>query len=445
METRKSSERIALFIDLENFVGCCSSLGLPIDLSFEINRLTETGKVTIRRSYGDIQKLPVPNHQKQEIRKMLQNNLIQHEDIPYQTEFKNSSDIRLVIDVISTVYSNEDINYVAVVAADRDYIPLFVKLREIGKETIGIGGSRDNTPDLIIKSCDRFFYHEELSGRSSIPPVQQTSEQLLIELAANNTQTEPVTNNSDQEAFKLLVEALKALETMGHSVVSPGNAISMIRRMKSDFDYHYYGYKTFNQLCLQAEAMGLINTEKHGATYNIHLPEFIEINNEPSNTEQPLENTGENDCEQFKAWFERKTKIVLPSRDQRESIYAQLLIFMQDFKDEEGIKLSALSSVVSERIKTLNCTQQICYKLLFNLYRANCFHCSLGGDIQNPIICELIDIKVTSKSLDDKFIKNVLRLYRRECQIEIIPKTWSEVFFENMEESQRIEDILRSL
>lgn len=94
-------DHIALFVDVENFFGYCNALGLPIDLSPELEKLTEIGKVTIRRSFGDIQKLPVPGEKKQEIRKMLQANLVLHEDIPYHNNFKNSADIRLVIEALS--------------------------------------------------------------------------------------------------------------------------------------------------------------------------------------------------------------------------------------------------------------------------------------------------------------------------------------------------------
>ena len=104
MGSKDRGDRIGLFIDLENFVGYCLGLGLPIDLAPELSRLTELGKVTVRHSFGDIYKLPMPNERKAEVRKMLQNNLVQHEDIPYQNAFKNTADIRLVIDALSMAY-----------------------------------------------------------------------------------------------------------------------------------------------------------------------------------------------------------------------------------------------------------------------------------------------------------------------------------------------------
>ena len=71
-----TSDRIALFVDLENFVGFCLELGLPLDLSAEIKKLSEHGRISIRRSFGDIYKMPMEGRKRQELRKMLQSNLV---------------------------------------------------------------------------------------------------------------------------------------------------------------------------------------------------------------------------------------------------------------------------------------------------------------------------------------------------------------------------------
>ena len=456
MDIKERPERIALFIDLENFVGSCSSLGLPIDLSFEINRLTELGKVTIRRSYGDIYKLPITNVQKQELRKMLQNNLIQHEDIPYQNGYKNASDIRLVVDVLSTIHSNKEIDKVAVVASDRDFIPLFTELRNIGKDIIGIGGNREDTPDLIVNSCDYFFYHEVLSGRSPSAisaTVQESSDTLMIETSSVNAIVSSTDTNSNQpdssfadngeEALKLLVEALKVLETGGNSWNSGSSIISMMRRFKADFDYTAYGYKNFKQLCLRALAENLIEIDdKEGTSYTIHLREANEIDTLSVVTQANEQTSG---SEKLKSWFETKIKITLPSISQRESIYDQLLVFMKDFTSEEGISLSVLAENISEEVKVFSCSQPISFKLLFNLFRANCFYCMQGATINNPIIKGLRVPDINSTSLDDKFIENTLRLFQRECRVDIDCSAWSEVFFETLEQSERIAEISRKL
>jgi hypothetical protein len=97
----EKKNRIALFIDLDNFVGFCLDDDLPLDIKKEIKKLTEHGEISIRRSFGDIMKLPISEARKKELREMLQANLIRHEDIPYYNGYKNTSDIRLAIEAIS--------------------------------------------------------------------------------------------------------------------------------------------------------------------------------------------------------------------------------------------------------------------------------------------------------------------------------------------------------
>ena len=62
-------KRIAMLIDLDNFVGFCLELGLPIDVKPIVEKLSEIGRVSFLYSFGDIYKFPVADSKKQEIRK----------------------------------------------------------------------------------------------------------------------------------------------------------------------------------------------------------------------------------------------------------------------------------------------------------------------------------------------------------------------------------------
>lgn len=92
---------------------------------------------------------------------MLQANLIRHEDIPYYNGYKNTSDIRLAIEAMSIAYTHPDINIFAIIANDRDYMPVFSKLKEIGKTIIGIGSTKTTVGELYRSACDIFYYHED--------------------------------------------------------------------------------------------------------------------------------------------------------------------------------------------------------------------------------------------------------------------------------------------
>jgi uncharacterized LabA/DUF88 family protein len=462
MAIKERPDRIALFIDLENFVGFCLGLGLPIDLTPELNRLTELGKVTVRRSFGDIYKLPIPNEQKSELRKMLQRNLVQHEDIPYQNAFKNAADIRLVIDALTLAYTNEDIDMVAVVASDRDYLPLYAKLCEIGKEIIGIGGSRDNTPELFVKACDYFFYHEVLTGRAASGLAadvihEEMAEPLLPLLTSSPQPGAPIGTDerrSDvaasskanrEEVVQLLLDAMQALESKGNSVHHGSGVSQMMRRLKADFDLSAYGYSSFKQLCERAAAAGLIIIEHNGVAFNLRLNTAEETQQGSSMPLQVNGASGETTQAQLQRWLEGKIRVRLPSREERETIYHHLSAVMQQVDRETGVSLLDITERVRHEITNQESSQAVCYKVLYSLYRANCFSCSQGPTVFNPVIHEMRVDAGDHDLCDNRFIENNLRVYARECRAVIDPVAWSSVFFGTGAYAERIRDIARSL
>jgi hypothetical protein len=393
---------------------------------------------------------------------MLQRNLVQHEDIPYQNAFKNAADIRLVIDALTLAYTNEDIEMVAVVASDRDYLPLYAKLCEIGKEIIGIGGSRDNTPELFVKACDYFFYHEVLTGRATPAMAaddihEEIAEPLLPMLASSSHPVLPIGMDERRsngaasspanrdESVQLLLDAMQALESKGSSVHHGSSVSQMMRRLKADFDLTAYGYHSFKQLCERAAAAGLIIIEHNGVAFNLRLNTAAEA---PQGTSAPHPDngpTGEPAQAQLQRWLEGKIRVRLPSREERETIYHHLAAVMQQVDRETGVSLLDLTERVRHEITNLESFQSVCYKVLYSLYRANCFSCSQGATIFNPVIREMRVDAGDYELCDNRFIENNLRVYARECRAAIDPVAWSSVFFGTGAYEERIRDIARSL
>jgi uncharacterized LabA/DUF88 family protein len=447
-DMKENSANIALFIDLDNFVGYCLGLGLPLDLSPEILRLKELGRITVRRSFGDIYKLPISEDKKQELRKMLQRNLIQHEDIPYQNSFKNSSDIRLVIDALSMALSSDILDVVAVVASDRDYLPLFAKLREIGKEIIGIGGNKDNTPALYIMACDYFYYHENLTGVNSDTGTCQTiSKRIpkehmeLINAEQNDSLIATELNRDD--AVKYLIDAIKTLESKGNNINSGASVIQMIQRLNPDFDFATYGFQTFKELCERARAANLIEIEHNGVIFNLKL----RAGTEPSPVATIIAKDIDNSCESISAgirkWFESKLNVLLPNEMEREMIYEEL--FNVNIDETEGIPLLELANKVKYKVSKSDVAKRASYKILYSLYRAGCFSCSQGDTPFNPIVHGLRVPRNEKQMLDKKFIENNIRLYIREYKTNPAPEVWSHLFFGSNLKTDLIKDITRSV
>lgn len=248
-------KQVALFIDLDNFIGSCLNYGLKRDLSNDIKTLEQHGRVVIRRSYGDMYKIPMPPLDKENIRRMLQENLVQHEDVRHRTSYKNSSDIKLVIETLAVAYTNPTISTFAVVADDRDYVPLFSKLRELGKTVIIIGGSEESVDNYYRSSCDHIYYHSQIAGAEMPIPPEEAEE---LKAAFHKIPLEV-----EDEAIVLLIEAVKAAEDQRKyplgSVLTP-----IMKQFKPDLDFSDYNVSGFQGVAELAMKRGFVSITRHG-------------------------------------------------------------------------------------------------------------------------------------------------------------------------------------
>lgn len=438
-----SREQIALFIDLENFAGFCLEFGQPLDLSYDIKKLTEHGRIVIRRSFGDIYKIPVSDGKKQAIRSMLQNNLVQHEDVRYINSYKNSSDIRLIIEALSVAYTNPTIDTFVVVADDRDFVPLFNKLREIGKNVIGIGGTKDATKEFYTSACDRFYYHGTLSEQSRATKTVQ------VEGRTGNSGDYPADTsdeNSSDELLSLLIEAARVVEGNGHQVLG-ARVAAMMKNLKSDFDYKEYGFPSFKDVCLYAEEQGLIvlresesldfiivcnddDIEKYFSTRRVEEPETVA---------QEGGITGIADF--YRDFVVGKLKAQILDEHDRFKVYGEVMT--QLALDANPVLLAELSSRVCKSLQMFDEDKsRSVYKLLYGLYRGRSFRCAFGGTQYNPLV---VEVSVDLDEMDRRFIYNTLQVYNRENRTAPFKsEAWSLVFFGDTEHVELIEGVYYS-
>jgi uncharacterized LabA/DUF88 family protein len=158
---------MAFFLDVENLIAGASSLGLPLDLKPVLARLSRQGRIATRRCFGDINAACRAIHNEKvahEVRHMLQRNLFVIEDIPHTTSRKNSADMRLIIEALSLAYTNETIGEFVILSSDRDYVPLALKLRELGRGVTTVAVSRENINRMVIDASDTVLYYDDLVG-----------------------------------------------------------------------------------------------------------------------------------------------------------------------------------------------------------------------------------------------------------------------------------------
>lgn len=162
---------IALLIDADNIS--------PKYIETVFDELKNIGTVTIKRIYGDWT---------QEQSKSWKSLLPAYALIPMQqyayTQGKNSTDSAMIIDAMDILYSKE-VDAFCLASSDSDFTRLAARLREEGKQVIGMGESK--TPKAFVSACDSFRYLDVLSGdtesadsgASSITPRKEIKTEIL--------------------------------------------------------------------------------------------------------------------------------------------------------------------------------------------------------------------------------------------------------------------------
>ncbi|HHJ4328596.1 TPA: NYN domain-containing protein, partial [Klebsiella pneumoniae] len=152
--------KIALFVDVENLTQWIKQGG-PEAL---IAELAATGQLIVRRAYGNWCTAAIQGFQSELNR--LGFELI-HNFHPISK--KNSSDIQLTIDVMDHALRLQDVQWFVLATGDSDFSPLFRRLREMGKDVIGVG-PRSPLSESVKTSCSKYIYTNLNAGNPGDSP-----------------------------------------------------------------------------------------------------------------------------------------------------------------------------------------------------------------------------------------------------------------------------------
>lgn len=204
-----AEHRFAVLVDGENisprFLG-------PI--LAEINR---SGEIILTRVYGDWTEPHMAGWK----------DLLQSYPVRPVQQFRygqNATDGALIMDAIEIVSTNRNpVNAFCIVSSDSDYYSLALRLREHGMYVTGIG--RQGTKNILVRSCNRFIYLENLgfSGSSQVEGESQASP-------------------SDVPVEDIVRKAYEASEEDSDGWLLLAHLGQAIRREYSDFDPRSYNY-----------------------------------------------------------------------------------------------------------------------------------------------------------------------------------------------------------
>jgi len=383
LESTVQNARIALFIDIENLVGSASTMGLPIDVSPVLEKLKEFGRIQVRRSFGDLEKglnsIGKGNHLFH-VRRMLHQNLVQIEDIPFITANKNTADIRLVIEALSLAFQYEEITHFAILSSDRDYVPLYNKLHELGRTVITIGIDQANTNQMVRDASDVLIYYESLfpdRNTGDAPPETDDDTRYLLE-----------------SYYLLLRQAIRTQENQGMKAV--GSAVaSLMRQMRSDFSPELVGcvgFKGFIQRAEQAQIVAVSWPEGPGDFVLSVNPEK-QLINKPIVLSQPVIGRDSNNlAEHYRNVLEGKLRIALPSLKGRRQILEALAETYDEMIANGPFALTEWKDRAARYLLQAGAspkTRDAVFKILLSLYFARCFHCEEDSDKNNPTVVGL--------------------------------------------------------
>ncbi len=231
--------KIALFVDFENIaIGVIDAKYKKFEVHLLLERLLEKGKIVVKRAYCDWDKFP-------DYKRELHESAIELIEIPGRSySGKNSADIRMAVDAMDMCWSKEHIDLFVVASGDSDFSPLVSKLKENDKYVIGVG-VKNSSSDLLIDNCDEFIFYEDLVRVTQKAPQVATGG-----------------DTKKAEAFKLLIDSIKALMRENKEILWGSMVKQTMQRKKPTFNEEYYGYNTFSDLLEDAQTANIIKIKK---------------------------------------------------------------------------------------------------------------------------------------------------------------------------------------
>ena len=228
--------QLAVFIDFENIALGLRDGNAPFDVQRILDRLLEKGKVIVKVAYADWNRF-------RDYTQDLHENGIELIEIPRRAQTgKNSADIRLVVDAMDLCWSKEHIDTFVIVSGDSDFSPLVSKLKENGREVMGLGMKASTSP-LLANSCDEFVYYEDLARAP----------------AAAEPGAKPL--GGKEEAFRLLADTVRALRR-DVDVIQASLVKDTMKRKRPAFSEGALGYGSFSELLEDAQDAGVITLRK---------------------------------------------------------------------------------------------------------------------------------------------------------------------------------------
>ncbi len=259
-----TNSTMAVFLDLENIALGARDASYPrFDIQKVLERLLLKGHIVVKKAYCDFDRY-------KEFKRDLHEAAFELIEIPHVRQSgKNSADIRMVVDALDLCYTKSHVDTFAIISGDSDFSPLVSKLRENAKTVIGVG-VKNSTSDLFLNNCDEFLYYDDL-----VRPVPRARGRAKPAAVSSGAATVPAQADLDPAtALELVMNTIEALvNERGDDDPIWGSMVKQtIKRRHPGFNERAYGFRSFNDLLLEAQKRGLLKLEadEKSGGYTIH-------------------------------------------------------------------------------------------------------------------------------------------------------------------------------
>ena len=234
--------RFAVLIDADNI----SEKYIRIILEETAN----SGVATYKRIYGDWTSQRMTSWKSI----LLDNSILPMQQYSYTTG-KNATDSAMIIDAMDILYS-DTVDGFCIVSSDSDFTRLVARLREAGKQVIGMGESK--TPQPFISACNQFKYLDLLYEQRQEEEAAQNGEGAeggKTTKAKGRTRTTTRKTKEQQDLEKKRQKDLNRVRKTIDAIlekfsdedgwVFSGKLGDQLSRRMPDFDVRNFGYSKF--------------------------------------------------------------------------------------------------------------------------------------------------------------------------------------------------------
>ncbi len=262
---RTDDATMAVFLDLENIALGAQDAHYPrFDIRKVLERLLLKGHIVVKKAYCDFDRYKA-------FKRDLHEAAFELIEIPHVRQSgKNSADIRMVVDALDLCYTKGHVDTFVIISGDSDFSPLVSKLRENAKTVIGVG-VKNSTSDLFISNCDEFLYYDDLVRAERTKPRRGGSASgegraaKTPESRAAAAEPAPPASSSlsPDKAIEQVLETFDAIrEERDEDDRIWGSMIKQaLKRRNPGFNERAHGFRSFNDLLLEAQKRGLLKLE----------------------------------------------------------------------------------------------------------------------------------------------------------------------------------------